>query len=78
MVRREFWPGENGWLLLEYVGGAPDVRAWKGPVTGCTYEFGGDRKLACVDARDGIKLLTPRRSSGAMPVFRVRDEDTSR
>ena len=68
------WPGERGWLLLAYTGKAPGVRPWRGQVTGCTYWFGQGRRVGYVDARDGVKFLTPRRTNDALPVFRVMDE----
>jgi len=68
--------GERGWLLLEYTGKAPGSRPWRGPVSKCVYWFGRDRRVGYVDARDGVKFIAPRRANDALPVFRVRDEDT--
>jgi len=53
------WPGEHGFLELEYTGLAPDIRTWKGLVTGTAYEFGGDKRLGYVDRDDGLKFLKP-------------------
>lgn len=66
------FPGENGFLLVEYVGHARRARTWLGPFTETAYLFGGDRRLCYVDIRDGIKFLTPRLSGDARPVFRLQ------
>lgn len=67
------WPGEFGWLRVAYTGKAPGVRPWRGQVTGLVYWFGQDRTTGYVDARDGVKFLTPRRTNGATAVFRVME-----
>lgn len=70
------WPGENGWLHIEYLGGAPTARGWRGPFTGQAYWFGGNKRRGYVDIRDGIKMLVPRLTGGARPVFEVIREST--
>jgi len=70
------WPGENGWLHIEYLGGAPTPRDWRGLYTGLMYQFGGDKRRGYVDFRDGIKMVAPRLMGGASPVFRVIREST--
>ena len=52
---------------MAYTGNAPTARPWRGQVTGVVYWFGGDRRIGYVDARDGIKFLTPI----GEPVFEV-------
>lgn len=73
-VEPRIWPGENGFLCLEYRGGASGVKPWRGRVTKAVYWFGSDRPIGYVDARDAVKFLAPIRTSEAMPVFRVYDE----
>ena len=63
------WPGEVGFLLLEYTGNSPNRRCWKGPATGNRYYFGpGD--VNWVDKRDGLMFLTPRGGGKAFRMVR--------
>ena len=57
------FPGEAGFVRLQYVGQAPDRRYWPGPVTGVKYPFGpGEARL--VDRRDAEVWLRPVRGEG--------------
>ena len=59
-------------VVLRYVGGAPDRRLWRGPVTGVRYAFGpGDVRY--VDKRDAAVWLNPPRGEGRA-FERDRDE----
>ena len=65
------WPGEVvGFVLLEYVGEAPNPRTWRGLETGCGYRFGGARRVGYVDKRDAIKFLAPRGGGKAFKLYR--------
>lgn len=59
-----------GLILLEYVGGAPNPRTWRGPETGCFYRFGGERRVGYVDKADAVKFLTPRGGGRAFKLYR--------
>ena len=68
------WPGEFGFLELEYIGKAPDERTWKGLETGVPYRFGpSDVKL--VDKADGLKFLTPLGGGKAFKLARTDEND---
>lgn len=64
------FPGEFGFLALEYTGNAPGVRLWRGAVTGVPYRFGKDQRVGLVDARDAIRFILQRTANGAVPVWR--------
>ena len=51
------------------------MKPWRGRVTKTVYWFGSERQIGYVDARDAVKFLTPVRAGGAMPVFRVWQQD---
>lgn len=62
-------PGEIGFLTLEYRGRADRARIWHGAVTASAYVFGGEERIKLVDLRDALRLLAPRLTAGAAPVF---------
>ena len=53
---------------LRYIGNAPNVRRWVGPVTGAWYWFGPD-DVRFVDKRDAAVWLNPKKGEGR--VFEV-------
>ena len=72
------FPGENGFVALEYVGKAPVIRTWRGGATGVFYRFGGEKRVGLVDSRDAIRFILQRVVGGAESIWRpVRDENSS-
>lgn len=49
--------GEDGMLMIEYIGGNVGTSTWVGPVTKTPYVFGGTRKVGYVDARDAQAMV---------------------
>lgn len=63
-------PGaEEGFEILEYIGGNMGDMTWYGPETGQRYIFGGNRKHGYVDKRDVAKMVALRDQK--RPVFQV-------
>lgn len=67
------FPGEDGFLILEYTGKSKRVRRWPGAFTGARYRFGGDRRIGYVDARDGVKFVAQRTANGAQRTFKFHE-----
>ncbi len=61
-------PGQEGMVLLEYIGGNAGKMRFFGPVTRLRYVFGGTMRMGYVDARDVDALLALRETR--RPVFR--------
>ena len=68
------WPGEFGFLELEYIGKAPDERTWKGLDTGVPYRF-GPNSVKLVDKADALKFLTPLGGGKAFKLARTDEDD---
>ena len=68
------WPGEFGFLELEYIRKSPNERVWRGTETGVPYRFGpGSVKL--VDKRDALRFLTPLGGGKAFKLARTDKDD---
>ncbi len=68
----EPFPGEKGFLLLEYIGGSKTVREWEGYETGTRYEFGPGTQ-SYVDTGDAMLFLHP---AGGGKAFRAVVDDS--
>ena len=62
--------GQEGMVILEYLGNSAGKQTWFGPVTGQKYTFGGSRRVGYVDRRDAVGMAKMRESR--KPVFRER------
>lgn len=60
-------PGQEGMVILEYVGNNAGDTTWTGSVTRTSYLLGGARKRGYVDKRDAPGLLASRKHN--KPVF---------
>ena len=67
--KRGPFPGELGFVRLEYRGLAPSPKLWFGGFTGAAYRFGGCRTRGYIDVRDSVHFLFPATMGGAAPVF---------
>lgn len=54
-------PGQDGMILIEYVGGNAGTSTWYGPVTGTRYVAGGSLKKIYIDARDSFTGIQKKR-----------------
>lgn len=47
-------PGQDGMILIEYVGGNAGSSSWYGPITRTRYVAGGSKRQIYIDPRDAI------------------------